>query len=81
MVPPPLSDVILNTANTILIVWCIILVLCKMFWIVLTIVDTSGLLDSQPSDPITFMTMRGGNCMYMIDTLTSTVHDNHCCPI
>ena len=81
MVPPLLSDVILNTGNTILIVWCITLVLCKMFWIVLTIVDTSGLLDNQPSDPITFMTTRGGNCMYMIDTLTSTAHDNHCCPI
>ena len=72
MVPPPPSDVILNTTNTTLIIRGIIpSTTYNVTVIAVAMGDTIGLLESEPSDPITFITMRGGNCdismcIYMI---------------
>ena len=72
MVPPPPSDVILNTTNTTLIIRGVIpSTTYSVTVIAVAMGDTIDLLESGPSDPITFMTMRGGNyvismCVYMI---------------
>ena len=72
MVPPPPSDVILNTTNTTLIIRGIIpSTTYNVTVIAVAMGNTIGLLKSEPSNPITFMTMRGGNsvismCLYMI---------------
>ena len=64
MVPPPPSDVILNTTNTTLIIRGIIpSTTYNVTVIAVAMGDTIGLLESEPSDPITFMTKRGGNCV------------------
>ena len=64
MVPPPPFDVILNTTNTTLIIRGIIpSTTYNVTVIAVAMGDTIGLLKSEPSDLITFMTMRGGNCV------------------
>ena len=86
MVPPPPTDVILNTTNTTLIIRGIIPgTTYNVTVIAVAIGDTTGLLESQPSDPITFITMRGGNCVismciYDISllSLSSNVTDSQC---
>ena len=64
MVPPPPSDVILNTTNTTLIIWGIIAgTTYNVTVIAVSMGDTIGLLNSEPSDLLTFITIRGGNCV------------------
>ena len=66
MVPPPLSDVILNTTNTTLIIRGIIpSTTYNVTVIVVAMGDIIGLLVSQPSDLLRFTTMRGGNCIIL----------------
>ena len=86
MVPPPPSDVILNTTNTILNIRGIIpSTTYNVTVIAVAMGDTIGLLKSEPSDLITFMTMRGGNfvismCIYDISLLSvsSNVPNSQC---
>ena len=64
MVPPPPSDVTLNTTNTTLIIWGIIPgTTYNVTVIAVAMGDTIGLLESEPSGLLTFMTMIGGNCV------------------
>ena len=86
MVPPPPTDVILNTTNTTLIIRGIIpSTTYNVTVIAVAIGDMIGLLEGQPSDPITFITMRGGSCIrsmciYNISllSLSSNVPDSQC---
>ena len=67
MVPPPPSDVILNTTNTTLFIRGIIPSTSYNVTVVAVAMgDTIGLLESLPSDLLTFKTMRGGNCVISI---------------
>ena len=61
MVPSPPSDVILNTTNTKLIIRGIIPgTTYNVTVVAVGMGDNVGLIESQPSDPIIVMTMRGG---------------------
>ena len=61
MVPSPPSDVTLNTTNTKLIIRGIIPgTTYNVTVVAVGMGDNVGLIESQPSDPIIVMTMRGG---------------------
>ena len=67
LVPTPPSDVIVNTTNTTLIIRGIIPgTTYNVIVVAVAIGDTIGLIEGQPSLPISFMTMRGGNYLQFI---------------
>ena len=64
IVLPPTFDVILNITNTTLIIRGIIpFTMYNVIVVAIATRDNIDLFKSQPSDLITLMTMRGGNCV------------------
>ena len=67
MVPSPPSDVIINTTNTTLIIRGITSGTTYNVTIVaIAIGDTIGLIEGQPSLPISFTTLKGGNYINLL---------------
>ena len=62
MVPSPPSDVIVNATNTTLIIRGILpSITYNVTVVAVAIGDTIGLIEGQPSLPISFTTLKGGN--------------------